>query len=108
MHALNQGFRGLFIFFKDLLNDLNRSQGDYSESKLMKKLSAYEVLLIDELGYSLSKKEQLDEGGETDLWRMFLRVEEKSDPARLSCRRPATVLCPMVWLQATFSSSGDQ
>ena len=58
VHALNQGFRGLFIDFKDLLNDLYRSQGDYSEGKLMKKLSAYEVLLIDELGYSLSKKEQ--------------------------------------------------
>lgn len=58
VHALNQGFRGLFIDFKDLLNDLYRSQGDYSEGKLMKKLSAYDVLLVDELGYISSEKEQ--------------------------------------------------
>ncbi len=58
VHALNQGFRGLFIDFKDLLNALYQSQGDYSEGKLMKKLSAYEVLLIDELGYISSEKEQ--------------------------------------------------
>ena len=58
VHALNQGLRGLFIDFKDLLNDLHRSQGDYSEGKLMKKFSAYDVLLIDELGYISSKKDQ--------------------------------------------------
>ena len=58
VHALNQGFRGLFIDFKDLLNDLDRSQGDYSESKLMKKLSAYDILLVDEIGYIRGKKEQ--------------------------------------------------
>jgi len=58
VHALNQGYRGLFTDFKDLLKDLNRSQGDYSESKLMKKLSAYEVLLVDEIGYISGKKEQ--------------------------------------------------
>lgn len=58
VHAINQGFRGLFIDFSDLLDTLYQSRGDYSESKLMKKYSAYEVLLIDELGYISSKKEQ--------------------------------------------------
>jgi DNA replication protein DnaC len=58
VHALNQGFRGLFVDFSDLLDTLYQSRGDYSEGKLMKKYSAYEVLLIDELGYISSKKEQ--------------------------------------------------
>ena len=58
VHALNQGFRGLFVDFSDLLDNLYQSRGDYSEGKLMKKYSGYEVLLIDELGYISSKKEQ--------------------------------------------------
>jgi len=58
VHAINQGFRGLFVDFSDLLDTLYQSRGDYSEGKLMKKYSAYEVLLIDELGYISSKKEQ--------------------------------------------------
>ena len=59
VHALNQGFRGLFVDFKDLLNTLHQSQGDYTESRLMKRFAAYDVLLIDELGYIAGKKEQL-------------------------------------------------
>ena len=59
VHALNQGYRGLFTDFKDLLNDLFRSQGDYSEGRVMKKLSAYDVLLVDEIGYISGKKEQV-------------------------------------------------
>jgi DNA replication protein DnaC len=58
VHAINQGFRGLFVDFSDLLDTLYQSRGDYSEGKLMKKYSAYEVLLIDELGYISSKREQ--------------------------------------------------
>ncbi len=58
VHALSEGFRGLFVDFKDLLNTLHQSQGDYSEGRLMKRLAAYDVLLIDELGYLAGKKEQ--------------------------------------------------
>ncbi len=58
VHAINQGFRGLFVDFSDLLDTLYQSRGDYSEGKLMKKYLAYDVLLIDELGYISSKKEQ--------------------------------------------------
>jgi len=58
VHAINQGFRGLFIDFSDLLDTLYQSRGDYSEGKLMKKYLAYDVILIDELGYISSKKEQ--------------------------------------------------
>ena len=59
VHALNQGFRGLFVDFKNLLNTLKQSQGDYTEEKLMKRFATYDVLLIDELGYMAGKKEQL-------------------------------------------------
>jgi len=58
IHAVNQGFRGLFIDFSDLLDSLYRSRGDYSEAKLMRKYSALDVLLIDELGYLSSDKEK--------------------------------------------------
>jgi len=59
VHALNEGFRGLFVDFKELLNMLHQSQGDYTEAKLMKRFATQEVLLIDELGYLAGKKEQL-------------------------------------------------
>ena len=58
VHAINQGFRGFFVDFSDLLNILSQSRGDYSEEKLMKRLASYEVLLIDELGYISCEKEQ--------------------------------------------------
>jgi DNA replication protein DnaC len=47
VHAVNQGFRGLFIDFSDLLDSLYQSRGDYSEAKLMRKYSAVDVLLVD-------------------------------------------------------------
>lgn len=58
VHAVNQGLRGLFVDFSDLLNNLYRARGDYSESRLLKKYSAYDVLLVDELGYISAKKDQ--------------------------------------------------
>ena len=58
VHAINHGFRGLFIDFSDLLDSLYQSRGDYSEAKLMKKYSSLDVLLIDEIGYISSGKEQ--------------------------------------------------
>ena len=58
VHAVNQGFRGLFIDFNALLDRLYQSRGDYSEGKLIKKYSSYDVLLVDEIGYIFSKHEQ--------------------------------------------------
>jgi len=52
VHATNHGHRGLFLDFGELVNTLYRSRGDQSESRLLKSLASYEVLLIDELGYS--------------------------------------------------------
>ena len=47
VHATKPGFRGLFVDFRDLLDTLYQSRGDYSEGAQMKKILAYEVLLID-------------------------------------------------------------
>jgi DNA replication protein DnaC len=58
VHAINQGYRGLFIDFSDLVNSLYRARGDHSESRLLKRLASYQVLLIDELGYLSCDKEK--------------------------------------------------
>ena len=58
VHAINQGYRGLFIDFSDLVNSLYRSRGDHSESRILKRLTSYQVLLIDELGYLSCDKEK--------------------------------------------------
>ena len=51
IHAVNRGYRGLFIDFHELTTALHRSHGDYSEARIMKKYSSIDVLLIDEIGY---------------------------------------------------------
>jgi DNA replication protein DnaC len=58
IHAINQGCRGLFIDFHDLLGILYQSRGDHTEKQITKRFSAYELLLIDELGYISCEKEQ--------------------------------------------------
>lgn len=49
VHAINQGFRGVFIDFSDLLDRLYQSQGDCSESKLMTSGRGRDV--ADEIAY---------------------------------------------------------
>jgi len=58
VHAVNQGFRGLFIDFSDLLERLYGARGDYSEAKIMRKYCAYDVMVIDEIGYIAAHREQ--------------------------------------------------
>jgi DNA replication protein DnaC len=58
VHAINHGHRGLFLDFSELVNTLYRSRGDQSEGSLLKSLSSYEVLLIDEIGYSSCDKDK--------------------------------------------------
>ncbi len=58
IHALNHGYRGCWIDFKDLLDRLWRSIGDRTEKKLVKRFSSYDCLVIDELGYTAIHKEQ--------------------------------------------------
>lgn len=49
--AINKGKNGLFISFPKLITMLYNSIADHSEDMLLKKLAAYDCLLIDELGY---------------------------------------------------------
>lgn len=58
IHALNQGCRGLFIDFIELINQLYEAKGDHTEKKVLKRFQSYEILLIDELGYMPLEKEQ--------------------------------------------------
>lgn len=58
VHAINQGFRGCFIEFGRLVNTLFQARADHTEQKILKRLSSYDILLIDEVGYSVIEKEQ--------------------------------------------------
>jgi DNA replication protein DnaC len=52
IHAINNNHRGRFIDFKDLAAMLNESQADHSDRQIIKQLSSYDCLLIDEMGYA--------------------------------------------------------
>ncbi|MBW2217078.1 MAG: IS21-like element helper ATPase IstB [Deltaproteobacteria bacterium] len=58
--ALVEGYRGRFYNAQDLLDELYASLADRSSAKLMKRLSKYDLLLIDELGYLTLKPEQVN------------------------------------------------
>ena len=58
IHAINQGLRGFFVDFNDLLGLLYQARGDHSEAQILRRFSSYQVLLIDELGYLSCEKEQ--------------------------------------------------
>lgn len=51
IHAINQGYNGLFITFPELVERLYQSIADNTQAKTVKKLLSYDCLLIDELGY---------------------------------------------------------
>jgi len=52
IHAINQGYNGLFITFPELVERLYQSMADNTQAKTIKKLLSYDCLLIDELGYT--------------------------------------------------------
>ena len=52
MHAINNGYSGMFIDFNDLMVKLYQSCADNSGSKVVKKLANIDCLLIDEFGYA--------------------------------------------------------
>jgi DNA replication protein DnaC len=56
--ALFNGYRARFYNAQDLLDELYASLADRTTSRLLKKLAAYDLLLIDELGYLSLKPEQ--------------------------------------------------
>jgi len=51
IQAVEKGARGRFITFVELIEQLYRSVGDHSEAKIIKTFAAYDILVIDELGY---------------------------------------------------------
>ena len=51
LHALDQGYRGYFIRFADLVAELYASLADHSEEKVLRNYAAYDCLVIDEVGY---------------------------------------------------------
>ena len=58
VHAINQGYRGYFIDFGQLIRQLYQSKADHSEHKLIRRFQAYDALLVDEIGYDHLEKEQ--------------------------------------------------
>ena len=58
IHAINQGYRGYFITFSDLLRQFRQCNGDYSEDKVLRRYNCWDTLLIDEVGYDIIDKEQ--------------------------------------------------
>jgi DNA replication protein DnaC len=51
VHAVEQGYRGRYVLFAELIDELYRSVADHSEQKVLKRYLAYDCLLIDEIGY---------------------------------------------------------
>ena len=51
LHAIDQGYRGYFTSFANLVAELYTSMADRTESKVIRKYIAYDCLVIDEVGY---------------------------------------------------------
>jgi len=51
IHAINQGYSGKYILFAELVGELYRSGADHSQAKVLKKYLAYDLVLIDEIGF---------------------------------------------------------
>jgi len=58
--ALLEGYRGRFYKVQDLLDELFASLVDRSTSKLLKKLTNLDVIIMDELGYLTLNQEQMN------------------------------------------------
>ena len=51
LQAIDQGHRGYFVTFPQLIHELFQSLADRSDEKLLKRYLSYDCLLIDEVGY---------------------------------------------------------
>ena len=51
IQAINQGYTGKYILFAELISEFYRSAADHSQTKVLKKYLAYDLVLIDEIGY---------------------------------------------------------
>lgn len=59
IQAIHQGARGRYVLFADLLHELHRSQADRSQGQLIRRYLQYDLLLIDEIGYTESDPAQV-------------------------------------------------
>ena len=50
IRAIEQGARGRYVLFADLLHELHRAQADRSQSRVIRRYLPYDLLLIDEIG----------------------------------------------------------
>ena len=51
IHAIDQGYSARYILFAQLIAELYRSLADHSEEKVIQSYLAFDILLIDEMGY---------------------------------------------------------
>lgn len=51
IQAIEQGARGRYVLFADLLHELHRSQADRSQARVLRRYLQYDLLLVDEIGY---------------------------------------------------------
>lgn len=58
--AVTNGYRGRFFNAQDLLNDLYTSLADRKTSSLLRSIAAYDIIVIDELGYLTLTTEQVN------------------------------------------------
>ena len=59
IQAIQQGARGCYVLFTDLLNELHRAQADRSQNQVIRRYVKYDLLLIDEIGYSEAEPSQV-------------------------------------------------
>jgi len=50
LQAIEQGARGRYILFADLLHERHRSQADRSQARVIRRHLQYDLLLVDEIG----------------------------------------------------------
>jgi len=58
VHAINNNWRGMFIDFKQLMTKLYQSCADNSSTRMIKKLTSIDCMLIDEFGYAPLQRQQ--------------------------------------------------
>ena len=51
LEAINRGYTGRHVLFRELVGELYASVADHSEDKVIKRYLSYDCLLIDEVGY---------------------------------------------------------
>lgn len=57
VNAINHEYRGYFIDFNKLVERFRKAIGDHTKNKIVNHLQSYDVLLIDEMGYTCVDKE---------------------------------------------------